>query len=335
LHVQLSSAAGGELPFTIDPIATALSNQNATVRETVYQHTLVLSSGSINVRTWGTSTALTTSATQVLLNQSVTFTATVSSPAAAIPPAGTVTFLDGTAILGTATVSGGQATLTTSSLEDGLHRIKARYEGDGPHTKSESTYLLQSVKTSSSLPAPASFVATTYSSSYASLTWMSVAGATSYQVYRASNETPLTPIAITSATYYNDFSSLTADTTYVYAVRALGESGSSGASNWDTATTAAFSDDLTYGHWVPIRAAHINELRKAVNAMRRTAGLPPATFTDPTVIGGVTPIRSLHLSEIATRLAEAAAVFGMTPPGNGFDPVVRSEHVQRFRNFVK
>ena len=60
--------------------------------------------------------------------QSVTFTATVSS-AEAGGPTGTVTF-SGADGLGTATLSGGVATFTTTKLPLGTLTITARYNGD-------------------------------------------------------------------------------------------------------------------------------------------------------------------------------------------------------------
>jgi large repetitive protein len=75
--------------------------------------------------------ALTSSANPSVLNQPVTFTATVSN--AQGNPTGTVTFTDLTTsqTLGTVTLSSGQATVTTSTLTAGSHNIQASYSGDG------------------------------------------------------------------------------------------------------------------------------------------------------------------------------------------------------------
>ena len=65
------------------------------------------------------------------VNQPVTFTATVTVPQGAGVPTGTVTFLEGTAVLGTGTLDGGGlATFSTSSLTVGDHTITAAYGGD-------------------------------------------------------------------------------------------------------------------------------------------------------------------------------------------------------------
>src|SRR5262249_39669970 len=82
-------------------------------------------------------TAISVSASSAapLDGQSVTFTATVTVPGGDPVPTsadGTVTFYDGTTVLGTATLSGSPATatLTTAALPPGVHMIGASYSGD-------------------------------------------------------------------------------------------------------------------------------------------------------------------------------------------------------------
>ena len=88
-----------------------------------------------------TSTSLAWSASSTLFGQSVTFTATVNAvPPGAGTPTGVVTFMDGPATLGTATLDGaGRATFTTSSLTVGDHSITAGYGGDSNFNGSSDT----------------------------------------------------------------------------------------------------------------------------------------------------------------------------------------------------
>ncbi len=58
-------------------------------------------------------------------------TLTVTLPAGAT---GTVTFYDGTTVIGTGTVVNGAATLTVTNLAVGSHSITAVYGGDANHT---------------------------------------------------------------------------------------------------------------------------------------------------------------------------------------------------------
>jgi uncharacterized repeat protein (TIGR03803 family) len=84
-------------------------------------------------------TVLTTSGSPSLVGQPVTFTATVTSVYGAIPNGETVTFYDGTTVMGTRTTVGGVATFTTSSLTAKTHTIKATYSGDATFLPSSGT----------------------------------------------------------------------------------------------------------------------------------------------------------------------------------------------------
>ena len=79
-----------------------------------------------------TTTILSASSNPSSLGQAVTFTATVSVlPQGAGVPAGTVTFLDGTTVLGTGTLDGSDmAAYSTSTLTAGDHSITAVYDGE-------------------------------------------------------------------------------------------------------------------------------------------------------------------------------------------------------------
>jgi hypothetical protein len=74
-----------------------------------------------------TTTKVASSSTTIVPGQSVTFTATVTGAST-----GTVTFKDGTTVLGSASLSGGIAKLTTSNLAAlGSHSITASFAGSG------------------------------------------------------------------------------------------------------------------------------------------------------------------------------------------------------------
>jgi hypothetical protein len=101
-----------------------------------------------------TTTTLTSSVNPSAIGLAVTFTATVTATAsggnAAPNPTGTVTFLDGTTLIGTGVLSAsGVATLTTSALAVGSHSITASYAGTGAISPSTSPILVQVVTNSS------------------------------------------------------------------------------------------------------------------------------------------------------------------------------------------
>lgn len=90
-----------------------------------------------------TTLALTGGTNSSLYNSAVTFTATVVGSA----PTGTVTFYSGTAVLGTATLTGSaQASLTTNGLAVGWRAVTASYVGDAANAPSATaTTLFQTV----------------------------------------------------------------------------------------------------------------------------------------------------------------------------------------------
>ena len=94
----------------------------------------------------GTSTALSSSVNPSVFGQSVTFTVTVTAAAPGSgTPTGSVTFLDGSTTLDTATLSGGKATFKTSALAVGTQSITVLYGGDANFTTSTSPVLTQTV----------------------------------------------------------------------------------------------------------------------------------------------------------------------------------------------
>ena len=92
-------------------------------------------------------TLLTSSINPSTFGQEVTFTATVSPPAAT----GTVTFEEGSTELGTASVISGKASYSTSGLSIGEHVITATYGGDS--NVDSSTTVLPLIQTVNPTPA--------------------------------------------------------------------------------------------------------------------------------------------------------------------------------------
>lgn len=108
------------------------------------------SSGGTNqsINKANTSTTVSTSVSPSTLNQSVTFTATVvdSTPMSTGNPTGSMNFYDGENLLGSGSISGGQATYSTSALAVGSHQITAQYMGDSNFNSSTSAAIAQQVQ---------------------------------------------------------------------------------------------------------------------------------------------------------------------------------------------
>jgi hypothetical protein len=97
------------------------------------------SSSKVTVRPFTTTTGVATSGSPSVLNEAVTFTATVASTGGSIPDGGTVTFYDGATQIGVGSTAAGVAKFTTSSLSVKTHTIKATYAGDSVFKTSSDT----------------------------------------------------------------------------------------------------------------------------------------------------------------------------------------------------
>jgi hypothetical protein len=91
----------------------------------------------VNVTEAPTAVTVASAIAQSIVGQAVVFTATIASVSSG--ETGTVQFDDNGSLIGAGPVSGGQATLATSSLALGTHPITAIYEGDDNFVGGSST----------------------------------------------------------------------------------------------------------------------------------------------------------------------------------------------------
>jgi hypothetical protein len=110
------------------------SSTSATLSQTV--------SGNQSVNT---TTAVVSSGTPSIVNQAVTFTASVTPSSGMIPNGEVVTFYNGANTIGAAGTANGTAVFTTSSLPVGANSITATYAGDETYESSTSKSLRQVV----------------------------------------------------------------------------------------------------------------------------------------------------------------------------------------------
>ncbi len=92
-----------------------------------------------------TTTVLTSSLNPSVVGQTVTFKVMVTSSSGNPPNGETITFYNGSAVLGTAPLSAGAASLPTSALPAGIFNIRATYPGDSSFAASTSADLRQVV----------------------------------------------------------------------------------------------------------------------------------------------------------------------------------------------
>jgi Tol biopolymer transport system component len=167
-QATVSAGAAGSVQFAVDGTnfgsSVALSGGQAASPSTntlsVGSHAVTAtyaggggflgSSGSLTqtVNKAATSTSIVSSQTPSFMNGPVTFTATVAArPPGAGVPSGTVQFAaNGTNLGSPVTLSGGQASYTTSSLAPGHYAVTATYSGDANFLSSVSSSITQAVR---------------------------------------------------------------------------------------------------------------------------------------------------------------------------------------------
>ena len=190
-------------------------------------------------------------------------------------------------------------------------------------------------------PTPTGLVATAVSPAQVNTSWNASVGAANYEVLRRSASSgDFVSLTVTPLTSYSD-PTVTAPGAYVYKVRAIDASSRpSPFSAPDAAATQSFTNDPVVATITTIKAAHITELRQAVNALRATAGLTASVFTDP-VLSGSIKVKAIHVQELRTASSAARGALGLSAasytdasltPGSSS---VRAVHIQELRSSVK
>lgn len=148
--IGTAPVVGGVATITVSNLPLGTDEITATTPGDANNNPATSPAVSVTVVTTAPEITLVSSLNPSIVNQPVTFTATVPATAT-----GTVTFLNGAAILGTGVLAGGHASLTTSTLTVGSHTITASYSGDTNNSAATSVPLTQFVnKATPILPPP-------------------------------------------------------------------------------------------------------------------------------------------------------------------------------------
>jgi YD repeat-containing protein len=153
--------------------------------------------------------------------------------------------------------------------------------------------------------------ATANSATQVQLTWSVPAGFTaeSYDIERSTSGNAFTSVgSTTTATSWSG--PATANTAYLYRVRAIKSGTPSAWSNSELATTVIFLDEPVISYSTTPYTHHIGQLRTAVNAVRTLAGLSAVTFTDASVY--MLQPKTAHIQELRNALASARSGLGLT-----------------------
>jgi hypothetical protein len=190
----------------------------------------------------------------------------------------------------------------------------------------------------SNLGTPSGLAAAATTTTSVSLTWNAAAGATGYKISRSSNLFSFSQIGTSGSPSYTD-NTASAGTSYLYTVRATDGTNDSANSNSDLATTVIFTDPTLITGTTKVKAAHISELRTAVNAVRVLAGIGTTTFTDPTLSSSIV-IKNVHVSQLRSALDTARSTLALTAQGYTDFPItggttVKAAHINQLRQGVQ
>jgi len=178
----------------------------------------------------------------------------------------------------------------------------------------------QLLATETPLSSARSSLVTTPSSSSVALSWTAAAAATNYRVDRKTAGGSYSTIGPTAATNFTD-NGAAVGSAYLYRVCAADGGGNctSGFTNIGLGarvnfptdpTITSIAEDPTGVSVTAMKAAHITELRTAVNALRSLAGLSAATWTHPSIATGDTIYKD-DVQDLRDRLNDALIVLGI------------------------
>ena len=105
--------------------------------------------------------------------------------------------------------------------------------------------------------------------------------------------------------------------------------------------TRQFTDDPLTTQTTEVKAAHVTELRTAIDTLRSRVGLGAVSYTDATLTAGTSVIRRVHLIELRTALDAVYDAVSVVRPSYTDSTVtagstaIRAVHITELRNAVR
>jgi hypothetical protein len=155
---------------------------------------------------------------------------------------------------------------------------------------------------------PTNVVATAKPVTTIKVTWNAVVAAASYETDRRTSNGPWVLASTQPGTTFYDHDRAP-NTTYLYRVRALTSDGTPSENSGAEIATTIIPDETITAAATPVKAAHLTELRSAVNLVRAAAGLAPFAFTDPSLADK--KVKAVHVTELRTALVQARTALGL------------------------
>ena len=217
--------------------------------------------------------------------------------------------------------------------------------------------LITAAASTASAAAPSSLAASPYNGGPSiQLNWAAATGATNYRIEKTTSKNGTYTFAGASTTLSFIDNGIVSGTAYLYRVCAADSQNvcASPYSNLVLGSALTFPTDSVIKSYTedpanatPIRAAHITELRTAVNAVRTLAGLLPASWTNQNLQVGVSMISVADVRDLRTNLDQALLELQISLPNytdptlKGFleDPQnatpIRAVHIRELRLYVR
>jgi RHS repeat-associated protein len=176
------------------------------------------------------------------------------------------------------------------------------------------------------------------------VSWSAVSGATNYRVEKKGTGGVYTLVGATASTGLTD-NTVNAGSAYLYKVCVADAQNNcvSNYSNLALGTTITFATDPTITTSVTTaKAAHITELRTAVNAVRALANLPQGSWTNGTITAAVTTISKDDIRDLRDELDEAlqaltitTSAYSETINGAPNGTQIKAVHINELRQRVR
>jgi RHS repeat-associated protein len=246
--------------------------------------------------------------------------------------------------------------VTRTMVYDIFGQNVADYTSSGNSLERENIYrggqLLAVVQMTGATGAPPSGLTATFNGTNISLSWSPASGATNYRVEKRAATSSYTLVGTTSSTNLTD-TNVSAESAYLYKVCAASADGTcaSSFSNVALGTTITFAtdpiirtiaDDPSGAIVTQVKAAHITELRTAVNTVRGLAGLPAGSWTNSAITAGVTIVSKDDILDLRNALDEALLALAInisaytdTINGAPNGTLIRGIHITQLRQRVQ
>jgi hypothetical protein len=303
-----ANVSGGQAQFTTTTLPVGTASLSATYSGDTNNAASTSSAIQLTVNKANTTATLTATPSTSTSGQSVTLTTTVTPSSAT----GSVQFLNGSTVLGTANVSGGQAQFTTTALPAGTNSLTAIYSGDANYSNATSAAVTQTVtKTATTTTVTSSQNPSTSGGSVTFVAAVSPSAATG-TVQFLDAATVLGTATLASGTASFATSTLTQGTHSITAVYS-GDAVNAGSTSAVLSQSVKSYAGLTMG--ISPSPAVVGQT-VTITANMNTAATGTVTFTDGSTVLATVPVSSGVASYSMSSLTAGSHTLGIGYSGD-------------------